>query len=642
MSKEKAAKGSKRNIFTSIFHWMAKRKLLCIILSVVLICVLVITLLLASQNMLPGMANRKKEGTTYEFIRTVTLTKTSLDETVSTTGTVESAATSTVSYAGGNMGGVALTVKAVHVAVGDTVAAGDVIVTLDDSDIRSSIEDEEENMADRIDSAQKNYTKAQESYVDALNDYNVASSNENDAWDAFVEAEKAYNKVVESVKLFQEAYDEANAAMEEAGLYLNSYTTAKTIYDQATTNRNSAEATLTNAKTALTEAQNAYNAEANELTSAALTTAQNNLNSATVAYDEACLALTEAENNLAPLTDAPTSYEEAAQNCQVALTALNDMKTTCNYSTYETAYQKAKTTHETAYAQEKSAISKKESAQEQLESTQDTYYNSGISSTLEKLYEQLEAVQLKAETDGKITALNVSVGDTPSGVVATIQDTNNLKISVTIQEADIHNVSIGMPCRIQTDATNQVISGTLSQIDPVSSQGVFGAEVTVDDLDSGLLVGMNASVEIVLTSTEDCFSVPQDAVGNDDDGKGDYIYRSTGGTGTDMTFEKIYVTTGQSNDYYIEITADELSVGDIIRATADLTQGIESSNTENESGNGFNMMPGGNMPSGGGMPDFGGGNMPSGGGMPDFGGGNMPSGGGMPDFGGGAGGGFPR
>lgn len=44
-----------------------------------------------------------------------------------------------------------------------------------------------------------------------------------------------------------------------------------------------------------------------------------------------------------------------------------------------------------------------------------------------------------------------------------------------------------------------------------------------------------------------------------------------------MTFEEVAVTEGDTNDYYVEITGDDLHEGDIIRATADLTQGIESS-----------------------------------------------------------------
>ena len=45
-----------------------------------------------------------------------------------------------------------------------------------------------------------------------------------------------------------------------------------------------------------------------------------------------------------------------------------------------------------------------------------------------------------------------------------------------------------------------------------------------------------------------------------------------------MTFEEVEVTTGNSNDYYIEISGDSLAEGDVIRSSADLTQGVETAN----------------------------------------------------------------
>lgn len=44
-----------------------------------------------------------------------------------------------------------------------------------------------------------------------------------------------------------------------------------------------------------------------------------------------------------------------------------------------------------------------------------------------------------------------------------------------------------------------------------------------------------------------------------------------------MTFEQVTVTTGDTNDFYVEITGSDLQEGDVIRSSADLTQGIETS-----------------------------------------------------------------
>ena len=70
-------------------------------------------------------------------------------------------------------------------------------------------------------------------------------------------------------------------------------------------------------------------------------------------------------------------------------------------------------------------------------------------------------------------------------------------------------------------------------------------------------------------------------MGTNDDGS-TYVLRKTGGEGVDMTFEQVAVTEGDTNDYYVEITGSDLNEGDVIRATADLTQGIESGTSDSD------------------------------------------------------------
>ncbi len=136
-----------------------------------------------------------------------------------------------------------------------------------------------------------------------------------------------------------------------------------------------------------------------------------------------------------------------------------------------------------------------------------------------------------------------------------------------------------MQCNITSYATGDAeITGTLTRIDPVANEnGAFTATVTVNGSDSGLLIGISAQVEIIINQKDNIFTVPRDAIGTREDGS-TYVLRKTGGEGVDMTFEEVDVTTGDANDYYIEISGDDLNEGDVIRASSDLTQGIESSN----------------------------------------------------------------
>lgn len=578
-----------KRAFCAVGRWMKKHKILTVLL------VLVIGVGTFFGVRLIQSKTAASASTTYSFIRTTTLTKGNLDDSVSCTGTVGSANTSTVSYSSGS--GVAVPkIKTVNVAVGDTVAVGDVIVTLDSSDIQDSITKAKESLADAI-------ADAQDKYDTAVTDYNTAESTAtayettfNTAASTLSAATTNYNSAVTNVASFQSAYNSAAAAQEAAGRDSNDKLVS---YNTAVANYNTAVANLA------ANSQDAGLIAAKDAAEAAMNSAQ------------------------AALTGAQAAYQNATAAVQSAQTSLNNAKSACNYDSYEKAYSSA----QTAYTQARQTLDQYEktvtTCASTVTQTKKNLENASTSDTLESLQESLAACSLTAETAGKVTGLTASVGGTPSGTIATIQDTSSLKVSITIEEADINAVSLGMNCYITSDATDGTISGTLTQIDPVAGQsGSFGAQVTVTGDSTGLLIGMNATVEIVKSSTSDCFMVPIDAVGNDNGTS--FVYRKTGGEGTNLTFEKVTVTTGASNDYYIEISSDELAEGDVIRSSADLTQGVEETTT---SSSGFDLsgLLGGQMSgqASGGM-GAGGGAMPSGGGS---GGGPSGNGGGPGNMG---------
>ncbi len=492
---------------------------------------------------------KQKEAETpvYEFIRTVTLEKGSLEDVVTCTGTVASGNTSTVTYSSG-MGYSVPKVKEVNVAVGDLVNEGDVIVTLDTESIQKSIDDEIERMNKTRDKAKEAYDDAVEAYEDANDAYEDYEDDYYDAKREYNSAKSDYNTAKNSIASFQAAYNTALSEYEAAGKAYNRV--MKTVPDILKPKKQSEET------------------EEDE--------GQQNLEEIPSLQIEEELEVSPEEQ------EALNKYLKATQDLTEASELLERAKANCNYTYYEEMYNAKKKIFDAMESPLDQLEMKLKSAEKARDSAKEAYEDSLESSDiLEDLYEDLDECSLKAETSGKVTALNVSVGDTPAGVIATIQDTDSLIIKITIAEADINDVSLGMTCHITSDATEGNIRGRLTQIDPVSSQGgVFGAEVTVLDENTGLLVGMNASVDIVLSSTDNCFTVPYDAVGTDENGS--FIYRSTGGEGVNMIFEQVYVTTGEQNDYYIEISGANLKEGDIIRASADLTLGIESTEEQND------------------------------------------------------------
>lgn len=119
-------------------HWVKRHKKLTVFLVIVLLIIAFVV------NFL-GRTAAASAALTYQFVRTTTLQKTSLTDSVSVNGTVASGSTASVTASDSVK---TYKVTAVNVAVGDTVHKGDVIATLDTSKV-------EEQLA----TAQQNYSR---------------------------------------------------------------------------------------------------------------------------------------------------------------------------------------------------------------------------------------------------------------------------------------------------------------------------------------------------------------------------------------------------------------------------------------------------------------------------------------------------
>lgn len=161
-----------------------------------------------------------------------------------------------------------------------------------------------------------------------------------------------------------------------------------------------------------------------------------------------------------------------------------------------------------------------------------------------------------------------------------------------------------------------------SAMSTASSSSGYEIQITLEDYDEKLRIGMTAKTSIILESAQDVYAVAYDCVKTDDEGKS-YIEAvnanrqvsqnhtdSMDMNGTNTT--RVYVETGMESDYYIQIISDELYEGMQIVATessGDSTSGAFG-NMEN-----MNIMPGTDMGGdrGGNMGGNPGGGMPGGG-----------------------------
>lgn len=536
----------------------------------ILAAILGITALWVLRPRRDGLPAASGEG----YTRTVTLERGTLEDSISATGTVESAQVSTVTT------DLKYTVKEVLVQVGDSVKEGDVICVLDSSELETSIQKLKENLAEtqadaleQYEDAQEALTESQEKVTDTYDAMEVAE-------DDLEEAEEAYNKAASTVNPYQSKVDAANSALLSA---LNTL--------------NSAQAALDQAKTAYDKVAASVGSESGDAaeTDPAYTQAKTNLENAQGTYNAA-----------------EDAYKKAQEALSEAQSQLQTAQSTTGYTSLSSAYTQAQTAYDQAETTYENAITTAEAAEETRDKALENYNKSGESDELEELEDQLDKCTLKAQTSGKVTALNATVGSAVEGAAATIQDTSQLVISITIAEYDIENVSEGMKAVITSDVIDGEISGTLTQISPTASGGgssssSFSAQVTVDSTDSGLLIGTNASVEIIQSTTEDVFIVPLDAIEEQEDGTSVIYVQADGSQEED--YSPVPVTVGATNDYYAQISGDDLKEGMVVKASV-LDETISQETSGESGGSDFSISMGG---MGGSFAGGGGG--PTGGGM---------------------------
>ncbi|MDR2932570.1 MAG: HlyD family secretion protein [Oscillospiraceae bacterium] len=199
---------------------------------------------------------------------------------------------------------------------------------------------------------------------------------------------------------------------------------------------------------------------------------------------------------------------------------------------------------------------------------------------IEKLQADLADCTITSPMSGVVTGVYVNEGATPNGLMFVIEDTDSLKISTRVKEYDIANIRMNDPVEIKSDATGEdVYDGTLTKIAPTSvkntqgdadtsSDAEFDAEIAVNSSGSGLLIGMKTRMNIVYEEKEQVYAVPYDAVTMNENGEEIiYIARKNEQGATIAT--PVVVESGMENDFFVEITSDEIADGDEIITSID-------------------------------------------------------------------------
>jgi multidrug efflux pump subunit AcrA (membrane-fusion protein) len=588
-----------------------KRKLKVIIpIVLALVIAIIIVVVIAARNTVE----------TSQSVGTEVLSKQNLQNYISVSGTIESANSEQI------YSKLQLPVDTLNVSVGDVVKKGDVLATLDSDDIRENITKMEEQIAQTDTNSTNQITDAEKNYNNALKDYNdgvnaqVLSAKRmlDNAQTALDRTKTAYNDALDlkdmdksaqlqtatrSLELAQINYDNAvrrlkNADTDTIKQLKDAYDDAKKVYESATGFSDEAEEEITKAENAYITALDAYTrktapnatfeyGESIEDYIVAMNAAKSNLTnvrakygqSISDSYDNYTAAQLAYDNAKKDLQDAVTNATTSLENAKTQLKSVEDgtddgiTSATNALSDAELSYSNALRDYNLTIESVERNLSDLKTAAERAR------VNAGFTSSqeisLQNLKDQLDDATLTAPIDGVVTYVNASEGDTPTGIMFTVEDLADLKMTVLVSEYDIASITLGMNCEIAPNSDpDTVYSGTIIEIAPTTQKtaaGVdagtasFEVEVAVTSKETKLDIGMTAQVKLIYEEDNGVLAVSSDLVQADQGGK--YIFKAVEGTLGTYTAKKVYVTTGTETDFYISVTpvnAADLKEGDLI------------------------------------------------------------------------------
>ncbi len=211
-----------------------------------------------------------------------------------------------------------------------------------------------------------------------------------------------------------------------------------------------------------------------------------------------------------------------------------------------------------------------EAADETFEKTMESIELAGQSVTLAEqslgnAEKNIEEASIIAPFDGIVAAVGAKAGDTILTTTTMIYliDPSSLELIIEIDEMDITEIKLGQKAIVGVDSLpNDTFTGTVTSIYPVPTSGTgivsYNIRINFDDLiDNRLMIGMNASADIVIDERSNALLIPNEALETDSDGR--HVTRVT----VNEEVEERQVVIGISDGRQTEIISG-LSEGEIV------------------------------------------------------------------------------
>ena len=430
-----------------------------------------------------------------------------------------------------------------------------------------------------LNTARDNYETYRDDFESEDASYLVSADNAVDkAYDAYQDAQKKLKKLQDELDDLEDELREEMAKPEKSesgsaeGSADGTVTTEKVdTQDQSKIDRLDAEITEIAAQIyaleeSLDDLYDAY-VTADDTRAKTYASAEATLKNYKTTYENAKTAY---ETTKKKLEDTLDNYEEALISATENYTSAKE-KVDDQIEAYESALSSAERNLSDA---ENSLTNAKINTENQLESYRIAYENAKNSTNTEladyqlaNLYEDLGKTTVTAPIAGTVTAVYANEGETATGVMFVIEDTDNLVITSTVKAYDLDRVSEGMPVKIKTDATgSDVFYGVIESISPTATKDATGSVLSTNDAEfetvvrvtdksDRLRIGVSARIEYVIEEAKDATAVPESAILTDTEGS--YVLTVSEDAEGNILLTRTVVEIGVSDGIYTVVSGPD-------------------------------------------------------------------------------------
>ncbi len=428
-------------------------------------------------------------------------------------------------------------VVSVNARVGDEVQAGDLLITLDSSDLARAVDRAELDLT----TAQSEMKKLQQG----------SSQGEIDAAQASLDAANANLEKAQR-----------GASQAELDAAKSKVTAAQVRYRELSGPPSGAEidevqAELEKAQIAVQTARRAYDAIGGSGRADIGTTPESQrLYEATVELERV-----QAKYNRVNQGSSQSSLQDAVSNIERAKAELAELEAKPNPADIADAQAKVKEVEERlAKLVQGASASERESAKIKVEKAE---------LDLEEAKLRLQSSQIVAPIAGTVLELNVSPGERGAigKVVATLADTKQLKLTVKVAEVDIARITPGQPVSITLDALRgSTFNGIVESIAPTNQENkdVVNYPVNIrltDPNNTGIRPGMTAQVKLSEAASEtNSWLVPQNSILRLSEGGELKVRRGE-------AVQTVHVEIGETYGEWIVVKSPELQENDVVQGS---------------------------------------------------------------------------